>query len=94
MTVRWRQTPDADALARVIVSLLREVAPGGPRLSPAEVAQRFGVEERATYRIGRRRGRVLGVDYRKTVRFGERTRTERVTMRTLPARIGVAPGSN
>ncbi len=86
VTVRWRQTPDADALARVIVELLREVSPSSPRFSPAEVARRFGVEEEATYRIERRRGRVLAVDYRKRVRFGERLRTERMVMVTRPPR--------
>ncbi len=83
LTVRWRQTPDAQALARVIVDLLREVSPDSPRLSPTEIARRFGVEEQATYRIDRRRGRVLGMDYLKRVRFGERTRTERVMMKAL-----------
>ncbi|MEM1042913.1 MAG: hypothetical protein AAGI91_09815 [Bacteroidota bacterium] len=86
LTVRWQQTPDAGALARVIINLLREVAPGSPRLSPDEIAQRFGVEEEATYRVEQRRGTVLGVDYRKTVRFGGRLRTERTAMEALPKR--------
>ena len=79
-TVRWQQTPDAEALARILVDLLAEVSPGQPRLSSAEIARRFGVEEEATYRVGVRRGEVWSVRYRKGVRFGDRTRTERVTM--------------
>ncbi len=81
-TVRWRQTPDAEALARILVELLAEVSPEGPRLAPAEIARRFGVHEEATYRVGLGRGSVRGVSYRKDVRFGGRTRTERISMQT------------
>ena len=86
-TVRWRQTPDAEALARILIDLLAEVSPDRPRLTPAEVARRFGVEEEATYRIGIERGRVWSVRYRKDVRFGARTRTEHVMMETQRPRI-------
>lgn len=81
-TVRWRQTPDAEALARILIDLLAEVSPGQPQLTPSEIARRFGVEEEATYRVGAERGEVWSVRYRKGVRFGDRTRTERVTMET------------
>lgn len=86
-TVRWRQTPDAEALARILIDLLAEVSPDRPRLSSAEVARRFGVEEEATYRIGVERGRVWSVQYRKDVRFGARTRTEYVSMQTQRPRV-------
>jgi hypothetical protein len=82
-TVRWRQTPDAEALARIVIDLLAEVSPNRPRLTPAEVARRFGVEEEATYRVGVERGEVWSVHYRKDVRFGGRSRTERVSMEAL-----------
>lgn len=94
VTIRWQQTPDAQALARVIVDLLREVSPDSPRLSPGEIARRFGVEERATYRIERARGRVLRMDYRKRVRFGVRSRTERVIMEALPVTVSAAAGTH
>ncbi len=81
-TIRWRLTPDADALARILVELLNEVTPGRPPLSLAEISRRFGVEEEATYRIGTQRGQIQSVRYRKTLRFGGRSRTERVLMET------------
>lgn len=84
LTVQWRQTPDSEALARILIDMLNEVAPGGPRLSPAEVARRFGIEERATYVLDPETGRPLRMTYLKTVRFGDRTRTERLTIGRLP----------
>jgi hypothetical protein len=82
-TVRWQQTPDAQALARILVELLAEVSPGRPQLSPSEIARRFGIDEEATYRVGVKRGEVWSVRYRKGVRFGDRLRTEGVTMEAL-----------
>ena len=85
LTVLWRQTPDTEALARILIEMLAEVAPGGPRLSPQEVARRFGVEERATYVLDPRTGRPQRMSAIKTVRFGDRTRTERLVIERLPA---------
>ncbi|MEP0545312.1 MAG: hypothetical protein ABJF88_00105 [Rhodothermales bacterium] len=84
-TVRWRQTPDTEALARILIDLLNEVTPGRPPLTTAEVVRRFGVEEEATYRVGTKRGQISSVRYRKAVRFGDRVRTERVAMETQAA---------
>lgn len=84
LTVEWRQTPDAEALARILVDMLAEVAPGALRLTPAEVARRFGIEERATFRLDPGTGRPEQLRYVKTVRFGDRLRTERLTIRRLP----------
>ena len=81
-TVRWKQTPDAEALARILVDLLNEVMPGRPPLTTAEIVRRFGVEEDATYRVGTKRGQIWSVRYKKAVRFGNRVRTERVAMET------------
>lgn len=83
-TIRWQQTPDARALARILIDLIAEVSPDRPQLTPAEIARRFGVEESATYQVRPSRGEVQSVRYRKDVRFGGRTRTERLTMETQP----------
>ena len=83
-TVRWRQTPDTQALARILVDLLNEVTPGRAPLTTDEVMRRFGIEEKATYRIGTQRGQVWSVRYAKAVRFGDRVKTERVAMEIVP----------
>lgn len=84
LTVEWRQTPDAEALARILVEMLSEVAPGALRLTPAEIARRFGVEERAVFRLDPGSGRPERLRYVKTVRFGDRVRTERLTIERRP----------
>ncbi len=83
-TVRWKQMPDTEALARILIDLLNEVTPGRPPLTAAQISSRFGIEEEATYRIGTKRGKIWTVRYKKTVRFGERVRTERTLMATQP----------
>lgn len=93
-TIEWRQTPDARALARILIDLIAEVSPDRPPLTPDEVARRFGVEESATYRIGTERGDVQSVRYRKDVRFGGRTRTEWVTMETQPVDAAAQEGES
>lgn len=85
LTVTWRQTPDGEALARILIDMLNEVAPGRARLTPAEIARRFGVEERATYFLDHRTGTPHRLTYRKTVRFGDRERTERLAIERLPS---------
>ena len=89
VTVEWDQVPDRQALARILIDLLNEVSPGRAPLTTDEVSRRFGVEEEAAYRIHMKRGEIASVRYEKVVRFGDRVRTERITMET--ARHAGAP---